>query len=80
MLNHSFLTTRYLSQSQIKLLKFSLSLRLESPKIQMFRQVALDFGIDILGCPAVVQNPLNDQTKCIDDVDDLEAFVSSKSN
>jgi len=69
-------TSRYLSQSQIKLLKFSLSLRLESPKIQMFRQVALDFGIDKLGCPAVVQNPLNDQTKCIDDVDDLEAFAS----
>ena len=69
----------HLSSAQIKLLKFGLSLRVESPKIQMFQQIALDFGVDKAGCGAVVQNPANGALQCIQKVDDLKAFANGKS-
>ncbi len=46
---------RYLSQSQVKLLKFDLSLRNFSPKIEMFQQIAIDRGVHELDCDAVIE-------------------------
>ena len=69
----------HLTSAQIKLLKFGLSLRVESPKIQMFQQIALDFGVDKAGCEAVVQNPANAAVQCIQKVDDLQAFASKEA-
>ena len=68
-----------MSEGQIKLLQFSLSLRIESPKIQMFQQIALDFGVDKLECPAVVQNPANNAISCLESVPDLEEFASESN-
>ena len=49
------LNSRYLSWTKLKLLRFALSLRTQSPKIEMFQQVAIDRGVDQLGCDAVVE-------------------------
>ena len=68
-----------MSEGQIKLLQFSLSLRTESPKIQMFQQIALDFGVDKLDCPAVVQNPANNAISCLESVPDLQKFASESN-
>jgi len=46
---------RYLTPTKLDLLKFSLSLRSMSPKIEMFQQVAIDRGVNKLGCPAVIE-------------------------
>jgi len=51
----NFLHRRYLTWTKLKLLRFSLSLRTQSPKIEMFEQVAIDRGVDQLGCDAVVE-------------------------
>ncbi|KAL7645301.1 UNVERIFIED_CONTAM: hypothetical protein RMT77_003687 [Armadillidium vulgare] len=45
---------KFLSPSQISLLKFSLALRIYSPKIESFRQIALDRGIQNAECDIVV--------------------------
>lgn len=38
--------SRYLSWTQLKLLKMSLALRSYSPRIEMFQQIAKDRGVD----------------------------------
>ena len=46
--------SRYLSKAQMKLLKFELSLHTNSPKVEMFQQIARDRGVHLLGCDTVV--------------------------
>ena len=50
-----FFCFRYLTWTKLKLLRFALSLRTHSPKIEMFQQVAIEHGVDQLGCDAVVE-------------------------
>ncbi|MCL4132621.1 UNVERIFIED_CONTAM: hypothetical protein GTU68_020422, partial [Idotea baltica] len=53
----------FLTQSQISLLKFSLSLRVFSPKIESFNQIALDRQIhDLENCDTVVD--INENLVC----------------
>ena len=42
---------RFLSHTQLNLLKLSLSLRTESPRIEMFQQIAIDRGVRDRPCP-----------------------------
>ena len=46
--------SRYLSPAQIKLLKFELALHTNSPKIEMFQQIASDQGVHKLNCETVI--------------------------
>uniref|UniRef100_A0A0K2UY63 UDP-glucose:glycoprotein glucosyltransferase n=1 Tax=Lepeophtheirus salmonis TaxID=72036 RepID=A0A0K2UY63_LEPSM len=45
----------YMPWTQINMLKFALSLRIASPKIETFQQIALDRGVESLGCSAVIE-------------------------
>jgi len=56
------LSRKYLAEGQISLLRFSLGLRVYSPKIEMFQQIALVAGVPKLNCPAVAQ--VNGQLTC----------------
>lgn len=47
-------SSRYLSEAQLKLMKFALSLRIHSPTIEMFQQVGIDRGVSNLDCDAVI--------------------------
>jgi len=47
------ITGRFLSPSQLDLLKFSLSLRTESPKVEMFSHLAQDRGVAEMKCATV---------------------------
>lgn len=59
---------RFLSRTQLNLLKFSLSLRTSSPKVEMFQQIAADRGVPKLNCPYVLE--FNGKLACqIDDLD-----------
>ena len=46
---------RSLSPAQLDLLQFSLSLRTESPKVELFSHLASDRGVDELDCPVVYE-------------------------
>ncbi len=46
---------RFLSSTQLNLLKLSLSLRTKSPRIEMFQQMSKDRGVAEKGCDAVVE-------------------------
>ena len=46
---------RSLTVSQLDLLKFSLSLKTESPKIEMHSHLASDRGVQELSCPVVYE-------------------------
>jgi hypothetical protein len=67
---------RYLSDGRLRLLKFALSLRYYSPRIEMFRQVAADRGVPAFaaaspGCTSVVD--VNSRLSC--DVAALQGLV-----
>lgn len=47
-------SSRYLTWTKLNLLRFALSLRTQSPKIEMFQQIATDRGVEQLGCETVV--------------------------
>ena len=49
------LAAKSLSPSQIQLLQFSLSLKTESPMIEMFSHLASDRGVPDLGCKVVYE-------------------------
>ncbi|XP_059082867.1 UDP-glucose:glycoprotein glucosyltransferase 1-like [Tigriopus californicus] len=60
--------SRFLSRTQLNLLKFSLSLRTSSPKVEMFQQIAADRGVPKLNCPYVLE--FNGKLTCqIDELD-----------
>lgn len=67
---------KFLSPSQINLLKFSLALRIYSPKIESFRQIALDRGIQNAECDIVVD--INGQLIC--DSSKIDDAIKSASN
>jgi len=47
------LSARYLTTTQLDILRFSLSLRTESPKLEMYRHLATDRGVHELDCDIV---------------------------
>ena len=49
------LASKSLTASQVDLLKFSLSLKTESPKVELFSHLASDRGVEDLGCPVVYE-------------------------
>ena len=49
------LAAKSLSPAQLKLLQFSLSLKTESPKIEMYSHLASDRGVPELGCSVVYE-------------------------
>lgn len=64
----------FLTPSQLKILKFSLSMRIYSPKIEMFRQIALGRGVTMdKNCGAVAD--VNGQLTC--DVSEMKQFAEA---
>ena len=49
------LASKSLTASQVDLLKFSLSLKTESPKVELFSHLASDRGVGDLHCPVVYE-------------------------
>ena len=49
------LASKSLTAAQVKLLQFSLSLRTESPKVEMYSHLASDRGVPGLGCSVVFE-------------------------
>ena len=49
------LASKSLTASQLDLLKFSLSLKTESPKVELFSHLASDRGVGDLHCPVVYE-------------------------
>ena len=56
------LASKSLTASQVDLLKFSLSLKTESPKVEMHSHLASDRGVQDLNCPVVFE--FGDQLSC----------------
>ena len=56
------LASKSLTASQLDLLKFSLSLKTESPKVEMHSHLASDRGVQDLNCPVVYE--WGDQLSC----------------
>ncbi|XP_064106308.1 UDP-glucose:glycoprotein glucosyltransferase 1-like isoform X1 [Macrobrachium nipponense] len=64
--------SNFLTPSQVKILKLSLSMRIYSPKIEMFRQIALDRGVTpSKTCGATAD--VNGQLTC--DVNEMKKLV-----
>lgn len=59
---------RHLSESQVSLLRFSLSLHVYSPKVEMFQQMAKGRGVD---CETTAE--INGQLTC--DAADVETLL-----
>ena len=77
--NQMLLTSRkILSKFQLELLQLSLSLRTHSPKLELFRQIGLDRGLQnstkTKHCPAVVD--VNGHLIC--SVEELSKQITSK--
>lgn len=49
------LTREFLSEGQVSLMRFSLGLRVYSPKIEMFHQIAMVAGVAGMNCAVVAQ-------------------------
>ena len=56
------LASKSLTASQLQLLQFSLSLKTESPKIEMYSHLASDRGVPELGCSVVYES--NNKLSC----------------
>ena len=56
------LASKSLTSSQLQLLQFSLSLRTESPKVEMYSHLASDRGVPDLGCSVVYES--SNQLSC----------------
>ena len=67
------LAGKSLTASQVDLLKFSLSLKTESPKVEMHSHLASDRGVQDLNCPVVYE--FGDQLSC-----DLPSKEQRKKN
>ena len=70
---------KLLSESQLKLLQLSLSLRIYSPKLEMFRQIALERGVqatETKDCSFVVD--VNGELSC--EVDRLLELVKAATD
>ncbi|CAG0918617.1 unnamed protein product [Notodromas monacha] len=66
---------RYLTAGRVRLLKFALSLRYYSPRIEMFRQIAADRGVP-KNCAAVVE--INGVMTC--NPGDIDRLVTSATS
>ncbi|XP_067127795.1 UDP-glucose:glycoprotein glucosyltransferase 1 isoform X1 [Centruroides vittatus] len=66
------ITSKILSPARLALLKFSLSLRIHSPAVEMFHQIAYDKNLPT-SCESVVE--INNQFAC--NVEDLEKLLIS---